>query len=105
MAQQNTTDKTIDSLAQQLINGEASLSTSVVMEQILQAQVETDYQVEKLKLQAASAKTVSEKVSCKLRVKALTILTARLRSVCGFGATMPTAEEVDWARKHFSLPQ
>lgn len=105
MAQQNTPDKTIDSLTQQLINGQASLSTSVVMEQVLQAQMETDFQVEKLKLQAAGARTVSEKVSCNLRVKALTILTARLRSVCGFGTTMPTAEEVDWARKHFSLPQ
>lgn len=103
MAQQNTMDRTIDSLTHQLINKEVSASTSIVMEQVLQAQAETDYQVERLRLQAASARTASEKLSCNLRVKALEILTARLQGVCGITTAMPTDAEVEWARKHFGL--
>lgn len=103
MAQQNTMDRTIDSLTQQLITKELSCSSSIVMEQVLQAQAETDYQVERLKLQAAGAKTAPERMSCNLRVKALKILTARLEGVCGISTAMPTNEEVEWARKHFGL--
>lgn len=75
------------------------------MEQVLQAQFETDFQIERLKLQAAQAKTTPERLSCNLRVKALEILTARLRGVCGTTTTMPTEQQVEWARKHFGLQQ
>lgn len=105
MAQQDTMDQTIDSLTYQLVDGKVSASSNVVMEQVLQCQMETDYQVEKLKLQATHAKTASERMSCNLRVKALTILTARLRDVCGLETTVPTEDEVAWARKLFSLKQ
>ncbi|KAI7774539.1 hypothetical protein LA080_008237 [Diaporthe eres] len=98
-------DQIIDSLTHQLISREVSLSSNIVMEQILQAQMETDFQVEKLKLQAASAKTAPERMSCNLRVKALKILTARLQGVCGVSITMPSDAEVEWARKHFGLQQ
>ncbi|KAG6356429.1 hypothetical protein INS49_015817 [Diaporthe citri] len=96
---------TIDSLTHRLINREVSPSSNIVMEQVLQAQMETDYQVERLKLQAASAKTAPERMSCNLRVKALKILTARLQGVCGINTDIPTNEEVEWARKHFGLQQ
>lgn len=105
MAQQITTHELVDSLTRQLVNREVSSSSSIVMEQILQAQFETDFQVERLKLQAAHAKTAPERMSCNLRVKALEILTARLRGVCGTSTNMPTEEQIQWARKHFCLQQ
>lgn len=104
MAQENM-DQTIDSLTHQLINMEASTSSNAIMDQVLQCVMETDYQVEKLKLQAANAKTAPEKVSCNLRVKALTILTTRLQGVCGMQVALPTDDEISWARKHFGLGQ
>lgn len=98
MAQQQST---IDSLTNQVINGENS--STAVMDQVLQCQMETEYQIEKLKVQAANAKTMGEIIGCNLRVKALTILTDRLLGISGVRATMPIDEEVAWARKFFGL--
>lgn len=105
MAQQITMDQSIDSLTNKFIKKEISSEEDAVKEQVLQCQMETEYRIEKLKVQAANAKTAPEKLSCNLRVKALTILTDRLLGVCGMQTTMPSDLEVAWARKHFSLEQ
>lgn len=105
MAQQITMDQNIDSLTSKFIKKEISSSEDAVKDQVLQCQMETEYQIEKLKMQAANAKTAPERLSCNLRVKALTILTNRLLGVCGIQTTMPSDLEVAWARKHFSLEQ
>lgn len=73
------------------------------MDQVLQCQLETEHQIEKLKVQAANAKTKGEEIGCNLRVKALTILTDRLLGISGVKTTMPIDEEVAWARRHFGL--
>ena len=106
MAQQKNIEQIIESLTNQFINREApSSSSKVVMDQVLQCLMETDYQVEKLRVQADNAKTGPERMGCNLRVKALTILTARLQGVCGMNTNMPTDGEVAWAEKHFGLGQ
>lgn len=105
MAQQITMDQTVDSLTNKLIKKEMSSSEDSVKDQVLQCQMEMEYQIEKLKAQAANAKNAPERLSCNLRVKALTILTDRLLGVCGFQTTVPSDLEVAWARKHFGLEQ
>lgn len=93
----------IDSLADKAITGEVPLSPSEV-EMVLQSQMETAHSIEQLEAQIANAKTVPEKMSCKLRVKALKILISRLEGVCGMAtADMPTNEDVEWAKKLFGL--
>lgn len=91
----------IDSLTDKASGGEVSPSSSEVVE----IQMETRRQIEQLEEQAANAKTVSEKMSWKLRVKGLKILISRLEAVCGLSTAMPTDEEVQWARKLFGLDE
>lgn len=98
-------DQTVDSLTSKLIKKEISSSEDSVKDQVLQCQMETEYQIEKIKAQAVNAKTAPERLSCNLRVKALTILTDRLLGVCGFQTTVPSDLDVAWARKHFGLKQ
>lgn len=96
-------DQAIDSLISQLVNEQGSSSQDAVMEKVLQCQMETEYQIRQLEVLAANAKETPERMSCNLRVKALTILSNRLLGVSGMNTTMPTDEEVAWARKHFGL--
>lgn len=105
MAQQITMDQSIDSLTNKFIKKEMSSSEDAVKDQVLQCQMETEHQIENLKIQAAKTNKAPERLSCNLRVKALTILTNRLLGVCGMQTTMPSDLEVAWARKHFSLEQ
>jgi hypothetical protein len=100
---QNT--QKIDSLTNQAIAGEVSPSSSEVVEMVAKCQMETSHQIEQLEAEAAKAKTVPEKMSWNLRVKALKILIARLEGVCGMTTTMPTDEDVEWAKKLFGLEQ
>lgn len=97
---QNT--QNIDSLADEALRGEVLLSLPEV-EMVLQSQMETIHAIEQLEAQVANAKTVPEKMSCKLRVKALKILISRLEGVCGMATDMPTNEDVEWAKALFGL--
>lgn len=93
----------MNALTHQVVDKNISTSSSDLVEQVLQCQMETNFQIEKLEVQAAKCGKVSERMSCNLRVKGLKILKARLESVVGMNTTLPSVEEIDWARKHFGL--